>query len=254
MFGRVITCSIAKDNGRAPEFIKRKEYKDKSHCYECGVSSPYLFMYWSLTAIIVEPTNNALVMPLDKHGIISDLVNGSSLREQSKCLLEQMSRVIWSVAGIPSFSSKRFPKNIMHYSKTQPPLILNPQPQELSMIIIARCPHMLNAYVDMRLICQWGPFLVLANLWPQGHQYWCFFIQEAGHLSYKCPKNSLGEREPPAKKKKVKSKPAADDSDSDFDGDIVIVKKQPASGVSWRLTICWTVYSLCRFVIICVDA
>jgi len=38
MFGRSISCSIAKDNGRAPEFIKRKEYKDKSQCYECGVS------------------------------------------------------------------------------------------------------------------------------------------------------------------------------------------------------------------------
>lgn len=36
MFGRTLKCSIAKDNGRASEFIKRKEYKDKSHCYECG--------------------------------------------------------------------------------------------------------------------------------------------------------------------------------------------------------------------------
>lgn len=38
MFGRTIKCSIAKDNGRAAEFIRRKEYKDKSQCYECGVS------------------------------------------------------------------------------------------------------------------------------------------------------------------------------------------------------------------------
>ena len=37
MFGRTIKCSIAKDNGRAAEFIRRKEYKDKSQCYECGV-------------------------------------------------------------------------------------------------------------------------------------------------------------------------------------------------------------------------
>ncbi|XP_050412425.1 zinc finger CCHC-type and RNA-binding motif-containing protein 1 [Patella vulgata] len=36
MFGRTIKCSIAKDNGRTTEFIRRKEYKDKSHCYECG--------------------------------------------------------------------------------------------------------------------------------------------------------------------------------------------------------------------------
>ncbi|XP_003386605.1 PREDICTED: zinc finger CCHC-type and RNA-binding motif-containing protein 1-like [Amphimedon queenslandica] len=35
MFGRTLKCSIAKDNGRAPEFIKRKIYKDKSFCYEC---------------------------------------------------------------------------------------------------------------------------------------------------------------------------------------------------------------------------
>jgi len=37
MFGRTIKASIAKDNGRAAEFIRRKVYKDKSCCYECGV-------------------------------------------------------------------------------------------------------------------------------------------------------------------------------------------------------------------------
>ncbi|XP_005090414.1 zinc finger CCHC-type and RNA-binding motif-containing protein 1 isoform X2 [Aplysia californica] len=36
MFERTISCSIAKDNGRAPEFIRRREYLDKSRCYECG--------------------------------------------------------------------------------------------------------------------------------------------------------------------------------------------------------------------------
>jgi len=36
MFERIITCSIAKDNGRAAEFIRRREYLDKSKCYECG--------------------------------------------------------------------------------------------------------------------------------------------------------------------------------------------------------------------------
>ena len=36
MFDRIITCSVAKDNGRTKEFIKRKEYTDKSRCYECG--------------------------------------------------------------------------------------------------------------------------------------------------------------------------------------------------------------------------
>ncbi|GFU58683.1 hypothetical protein NPIL_404701 [Nephila pilipes] len=36
LFGRTIKCSIAKDNGRTTEFIKRKYYKDKSRCYECG--------------------------------------------------------------------------------------------------------------------------------------------------------------------------------------------------------------------------
>ncbi|ESO05098.1 hypothetical protein HELRODRAFT_78261 [Helobdella robusta] len=34
--GRTIKCSIAKDNGRTTEFIKKKVYKDKSRCYECG--------------------------------------------------------------------------------------------------------------------------------------------------------------------------------------------------------------------------
>lgn len=36
MFGRTIKCNIAKDNGRTTEFIRRKDYKDKSRCYECG--------------------------------------------------------------------------------------------------------------------------------------------------------------------------------------------------------------------------
>ncbi|XP_026478807.1 zinc finger CCHC-type and RNA-binding motif-containing protein 1-like isoform X2 [Ctenocephalides felis] len=36
MFDRTIKCSIASDNGRTKDFIKRKEYLDKSSCYECG--------------------------------------------------------------------------------------------------------------------------------------------------------------------------------------------------------------------------
>ncbi|XP_015927206.1 zinc finger CCHC-type and RNA-binding motif-containing protein 1 [Parasteatoda tepidariorum] len=35
-FGRTLKCSIAKDNGRTTEFIRRKFYKDKTQCYECG--------------------------------------------------------------------------------------------------------------------------------------------------------------------------------------------------------------------------
>ncbi|KAL5113022.1 Zinc finger CCHC-type and RNA-binding motif-containing protein 1 [Taenia crassiceps] len=38
MFGRHIKASIAVDNGRAAEFIRRREYPDKSRCYECGKS------------------------------------------------------------------------------------------------------------------------------------------------------------------------------------------------------------------------
>lgn len=36
MFGRQLKCSIAVDNGRTAEFIRRKNYLDKSRCYECG--------------------------------------------------------------------------------------------------------------------------------------------------------------------------------------------------------------------------
>ncbi|XP_030072635.1 zinc finger CCHC-type and RNA-binding motif-containing protein 1 [Microcaecilia unicolor] len=36
LFGRVIKASIAVDNGRAAEFIRRRNYFDKSRCYECG--------------------------------------------------------------------------------------------------------------------------------------------------------------------------------------------------------------------------
>ncbi|KAL2539786.1 U11/U12 small nuclear ribonucleoprotein 31 kDa protein [Abeliophyllum distichum] len=34
--GRTLRASIAADNGRASEFIRKKVYKDKSRCYECG--------------------------------------------------------------------------------------------------------------------------------------------------------------------------------------------------------------------------
>ncbi|XP_044261037.1 zinc finger CCHC-type and RNA-binding motif-containing protein 1-like [Tribolium madens] len=36
MFGRTVKASIAKDNGRTTEFIRRKDYPDKSKCFECG--------------------------------------------------------------------------------------------------------------------------------------------------------------------------------------------------------------------------
>ena len=38
LFGRTLKVSLATDNGRASEFIKRKVYKEKSRCYECGDS------------------------------------------------------------------------------------------------------------------------------------------------------------------------------------------------------------------------
>lgn len=38
LFGRTLKVCIAADNGRAKDFIKRKVYKDKSRCYECGDS------------------------------------------------------------------------------------------------------------------------------------------------------------------------------------------------------------------------
>jgi len=36
LFERKVKCVMANDNGRATEFIKKKEYPDKSKCYECG--------------------------------------------------------------------------------------------------------------------------------------------------------------------------------------------------------------------------
>uniref|UniRef100_A0A5K3EG73 Zinc finger CCHC-type and RNA-binding motif-containing protein 1 n=1 Tax=Mesocestoides corti TaxID=53468 RepID=A0A5K3EG73_MESCO len=36
ILGRTIKASIAVDNGRAAEFIRHREYPDKSRCYECG--------------------------------------------------------------------------------------------------------------------------------------------------------------------------------------------------------------------------
>ncbi|XP_051974787.1 zinc finger CCHC-type and RNA-binding motif-containing protein 1 [Xyrauchen texanus] len=36
LFGRTVKASIAIDNGRASEFIRKRNYTDKSKCYECG--------------------------------------------------------------------------------------------------------------------------------------------------------------------------------------------------------------------------
>uniref|UniRef100_A0A182JVR6 Zinc finger CCHC-type and RNA-binding motif-containing protein 1 n=1 Tax=Anopheles christyi TaxID=43041 RepID=A0A182JVR6_9DIPT len=36
MFGRTLTASIAKDNGKSAQHAQRKQYPDKSRCYECG--------------------------------------------------------------------------------------------------------------------------------------------------------------------------------------------------------------------------
>lgn len=38
LFGRTLKVCVATDNGRTKDFIKRKVYKDKSRCYECGES------------------------------------------------------------------------------------------------------------------------------------------------------------------------------------------------------------------------
>lgn len=36
MFGRTLKSNIATDNGRSAEFIRRRNYPDKTRCYECG--------------------------------------------------------------------------------------------------------------------------------------------------------------------------------------------------------------------------
>ncbi|XP_011870491.1 PREDICTED: zinc finger CCHC-type and RNA-binding motif-containing protein 1-like [Vollenhovia emeryi] len=36
ILGRTLKSSIAVDNGRSTEFIRRRDYPDKSQCYECG--------------------------------------------------------------------------------------------------------------------------------------------------------------------------------------------------------------------------
>ncbi|KAA0186078.1 Zinc finger CCHC-type and RNA-binding motif-containing protein 1 [Fasciolopsis buskii] len=46
IFGRTVKASIARDNGRAAEFIRRREYPNKSRCYECGVSSVWVLYFW----------------------------------------------------------------------------------------------------------------------------------------------------------------------------------------------------------------
>lgn len=38
MFGRRLRASIATDNGRSAEFIRKRTYENKQRCYECGES------------------------------------------------------------------------------------------------------------------------------------------------------------------------------------------------------------------------
>ena len=45
LFGRTLKASIAVDNGRATEFIRRRDYVDKTKCYECGVSAYSSFLF-----------------------------------------------------------------------------------------------------------------------------------------------------------------------------------------------------------------
>lgn len=97
LFGRTVKASIAIDNGRATEFIRRRNYTDKTRCYECGVRACFTCR----------------------------LINISVVSE-------------WNVNCAFTFKSS----------------------------------------------------------------------QDSGHLSYACPKNLLGEREPPKKKEKKKKKKA----------------------------------------------
>ncbi|CAF3217993.1 unnamed protein product [Rotaria sp. Silwood2] len=34
--GRTVKCSLANDNGRTREFIRKRQYPDKTKCFECG--------------------------------------------------------------------------------------------------------------------------------------------------------------------------------------------------------------------------
>ncbi|CAF1019453.1 unnamed protein product [Rotaria magnacalcarata] len=36
LHGRIVKCSLAIDNGRTREFIRKREYPDKTKCFECG--------------------------------------------------------------------------------------------------------------------------------------------------------------------------------------------------------------------------
>lgn len=45
LFGRTLKASIAVDNGRATEFIRRRDYVDKTKCYECGVGAYSSFLF-----------------------------------------------------------------------------------------------------------------------------------------------------------------------------------------------------------------
>jgi U11/U12 small nuclear ribonucleoprotein 31 kDa protein len=42
MFGRAVKASLAKDNGKSSEYAKRKDYPDKSRCFECGSTDGHL--------------------------------------------------------------------------------------------------------------------------------------------------------------------------------------------------------------------
>lgn len=80
LFGRTLKCSIAKDNGRTPEFIRRKTYTDKSRCYECGVRSLSAFSESS------EGDNAVLVVCLCRNQGISVISVLKMRLETGSCL------------------------------------------------------------------------------------------------------------------------------------------------------------------------
>ena len=88
--GRTLKASIAVDNGRAAEFIRRRTYKDKSRCYECGVSRKNLceiiivsdWLTHSITSLLTHLSYSAsahslpraFIHPIFHHAALSSLL------------------------------------------------------------------------------------------------------------------------------------------------------------------------------------
>ncbi len=66
--GRTLKCSLAIDNGRTREFLRKRQYPDKSKCFECGVSERLSMIAEEIFILIQESGHLSYACPKNSLG------------------------------------------------------------------------------------------------------------------------------------------------------------------------------------------